>query len=326
MGGLGGEDMDCRRVGLLLLMLCLAGTAQAGPYRAPRTPWGAPNLQGMWSNFALTRLERPKGVEGLTPKPGADIGAIERLIYDSILPADPLESRASEWWAKSQMGKIDGQFRTSWITSTPDGRIPYTPEGQRRLEAARAGAFADFSGPEARNTSERCMLTSFSANVAPMQNPPYSALYQIVQTKDAVVIVSEIDTDARIIRLNAAPAPWRNWGGQSVGHWEKDVLVVETRGFHAQEGFRAPMFYASPDARVTERFRRISAREIRYEFTVEDPVAYKEPWKGEMPFLASSEPMYEYACHEGNNSLPGILEGARYVEAHPEGKAAPGTK
>jgi len=303
----------------VVLALAATGLAAAGPYRAPRTPWGAPNLQGMWSNFALTRLERPVGVDGLTPKPGADIAAIERAIYDSTLLADPLDSKSSEWWAPSHMGRIDGQSRTSWIVSTVNGRIPYTAEGKRRLDAARAAGLNDFRGPDVRNTSERCMLTTFSANVAPMQNAPYSANYQIVQTRDAVVIVSEINTEARIIRLNARRAPWRVWGGEPIGHWEKDTLVVETQGFREQEGFRAPVFYASPDARVTERFTRISPTEIRYEFRVEDPVAYTEPWRGEMPFHASSEPMYEYACHEGNNSLPGMLEGARYVEAHPEG-------
>jgi hypothetical protein len=311
--------------GLCLALLGLAGPAGAAGYKAPRTPWGAPNLQGMWSNFALTRLERAAGVPAVVSK-DADIAAIEKLIYDSILPADPLDSRNSEWWAPSHLARIDGQLRTAWITNPADGRIPYTDEARRRLAAERAKAFADFDGPEARNTSERCMLPTFGAGSPPMQNAPYANNYLIVQTRDAVVLVSEINDEVRIIRLNAAhpPGALRVWNGDSIGHWEKDTLVVETLGFNAQETFRAPVYLFSPDARVTERFTRISASEIRYAFSVEAPKAYTQVWKGEMPFHATKEPMYEYACHEGNNSLPGILQGARYVELH--GTAAGATR
>jgi len=305
--------------------LCLALPASAAGYRAPRTPWGAPNLQGMWSNFALTRLERPPGVPAEVGK-GADVAAIERAIYDSVIPADPLGSRESEWWAPSHLGRIDGQPRTAWITSPADGRIPYTDAARRRLAAERAKAFVDFDGPEVRNTSERCMLPSFSAASPPMQNAPYASGYLIVQTREAVVLVSEIDDEVRIIRLNARhPAGGlRVWNGDSVGHWEKDTLVVETVGFRSEDTYRAPVYLFSPDAKVIERFTRVSPSEIRYAFSVEAPSTYTQVWKGEMPFHATKEPMYEYACHEGNNSLPGMLQGARYVEAH--GQAAGGTR
>jgi hypothetical protein len=301
---------------LLLAGLGLISTATAAPYRAPRTPWGAPNLQGMWSNFALTRLERAPGVPAKIAK-GDDIAAIERRVYETILPADPLGSRESEQWQPSHLAVIDGELRTSWISSTADGRIPYTADARRRLEAVRAGAFTDYDGPESRNTSERCLTPSFSAASPPIQNPPYAANYRIVQTRNAVVIVSEIDNEVRIVRLGGAHEPHRVWGGDSVGHWEKDTLVVETVGFRPEEAFRAPVFYIGPDAKVTERFTRVSPTEIRYAFTVEDPATYTQPWGGEMPFRTSHEAMYEYACHEGNYSLAGLLQGARYVEAHP---------
>jgi hypothetical protein len=301
---------------MLLAPLCLTSAASAAGYRVPRTPWGAPNLQGQWTNYAGTRLERPQGVPAKVPK-GADVTAIEKTVYDSILPSDPLGSRESELWEAAHLAVIDGELRTSWITSTTDGRIPYTAEARRRLQAARAGAFTDYSGPEARNTSERCMTPTFSAASPPMQNAPYAALYQIVQTREAVVIVSEIDNEVRIVRLGGRHPDHRLWMGDSVGHWDKDTLVVETTGFKEAEAFRAPMFYIGPDARVTERFTRISATEIRYAFTVEDPATYTETWKGEMPFRTTKAPMYEYACHEGNYSLGGMLEGARYLEAHP---------
>jgi hypothetical protein len=302
---------------VLILLAAVPGPASAGGYRAPRTPWGAPNLQGQWTNFALTRLERAPGVPAKIT-PGADVAAIERTVYDNILPSDPQGSRDAELWQPSHLAVIDGQMRTSWIVSTADGRLPYRPEAAKRLAAIRAAAFTDYAGPEARNASERCLTPTFSAASPPMQNAPYAANYQIVQTREAVVIVSEIDSEVRIVRLGGPHLPHRVWGGDSVGHWEKDTLVVETVGFRPEEAFRAPIFYIGPDARVTERFTRVSAAEIRYAFTVEDPATYTEAWRGEMPFRAMSEPIYEYACHEGNYSLAGLLEGARYQEAHPQ--------
>jgi hypothetical protein len=312
-----GFDAAWRGLTLAVLaQLCLAPTAVAARYRVPRTPWGAPNLQGQWTNFALTRLERPPGVPARIAK-GADLAAIEHAVYESILPSDPLGSRESELWQPSHLAVIDGEMRTSWITSTADGRIPYRPESRQRLAAVRAGAFTDYAGPESRNTSERCMTPSFSAASPPMQNAPYAANYQIVQTREAVVIVSEIDNEVRIVRLGGRHPDHRLWMGDSIGHWEGDTLVVETTGFKEAEAFRAPVFYIGPDAKVTERFIRVSPTEIRYAFTVEDPATYTETWKGEMPFHTTKEPMYEYACHEGNYSLAGLLQGARYVEAHP---------
>ncbi len=312
-----------RGLGLIVLaQLALASPASAASYRPPRTPWGAPNLQGQWTNFALTRLERPPGVPARIAK-GADLAAIERAVYDSILPSDPLGSRESELWQPSHLAVIDGEMRTSWITSTADGRIPYRAEARRRLDAIRGAAFTDYAGPESRNTSERCLTPTFSAASPPMQNAPYAALYQIVQTREAVVIVSEIDNEVRIVRLGGRHPGHRLWMGDSIGHWEKDTLVVETTGFKEAEAFRAPVFYIGPDAKVTERFTRVSPTEIRYAFTVEDPATYTATWRGEMPFRATTEPMYEYACHEGNYSLAGLLEGARYVEAHPQPATPP---
>ena len=307
---------------LALALVCAAPAALAGGYRAPRTPWGAPNLQGEWTNYSLTHLERPPGVPAVVAN-RADIPAIEKVLYDNILPADPLGSRESEWWGEAHMAVIDGQMRTGWITSTPDGRIPYSAEGKRRLDAWRAAAFANFDGPESRNASERCLTPSFSTGSPPYLNAPYAANYQIVQTREAVVIVSEIDNEVRIVRLGGRHPDHRLWMGDSIGHWEKDTLVVETTGFKEAESFRAPVFYIGPDAKVTERFTRVSPTEIRYAFTVEDPATYTATWKGEMPFRTTSEPMYEYACHEGNYSLAGVLEGARYVETHPSPAAPP---
>jgi hypothetical protein len=303
--------------------VALASAAHAGAYHAPRTPWGDPNLQGKWTNFSLTRLERPPGVPAVIPK-GADVAAIEKQVFDSIIPSDPLGSIQSEWWPPSHLAVIDGRPRTSWITSTPDGRIPYRPAARERLQALRAAAFTDYSGPEVRNTSERCLVPTFSALAPPIQNAPYAPGYKIVQTKDAVVILSEINTELRIVRLGGrhdAPGG-RVWNGDSVGHWEGETLVVDTVGFRPEELFRAPVFLIGPDAHVVERFTRTGKAELRYAYTVEDPANYTSAWSGESAFRPMADPIYEYACHEGNNSLPGLLQAGQYAEKHPAAAAA----
>jgi hypothetical protein len=310
-------------LGTALAMALLGSAAQAAGYHAPRTPWGAPNLQGEWTNLSLTHLERPPGVPATVGK-GDDLKAIEKTVYDTILPADPLDSRSSEWWSTGGLAVVDGQMRTGWITSTPDGRVPYRPQALKQMAAIRAAALTDYDGPESRNAGERCLITSFSANLPPMQNAPYSANYRIVQTRQAVVIFSEIDGIVRIVRLNGAHdrGLGRTWDGDPVGHWEGETLVVESAGFRDTGAYRAPVFYIGPEAKVTERFTRVSPTEIRYAFAVEDPATYISPWKGEMPFRATSAPIYEYACHEGNLSLGGMLAGQRYIEAHPQAAAA----
>lgn len=306
-------------IGLFAAALALTGLAQAGPYRAPRTPWGAPDLQGQWTNFSLTHLERPSGVPAVVSK-GDNLAAIEARVYDNIIPDDPLGGRESEWWAASHLAVIDGQLRTSWITSPSDGRVPYTPQGLEQRKAIRARALTDFDGPESRNTSERCLTPTFSALSPPMLNAPYASGYRIVQTREAVVIQSEINSDLRIIRLGGrhdAPGG-RAWNGDSIGHWEGSTLVVDTVGFRPEESFRAPVFLIGPDAHVIERFTRSAKGEIRYAFRVEDAATYTQAWTGEEVFRTTAEPLYEYACHEGNSTLPGMLQGARYVEAHPD--------
>jgi len=137
-----------------------------------------------------------------------------------------------------------------------------------------------------------------------------------VQTANAVAILSEVNHDVRIVRLNAqhVPPAIRPWMGYSIGHWEKGTLVVETTNFNPRDAFHVQL-ELSPNTRIVERFTRISATEIFYEFTVEDSTIYTQPWRGEMVFRASKDPIYEVACHEGNYSLAGVLAGARQDEA-----------
>jgi hypothetical protein len=187
------------------------------------------------------------------------------------------------------------------------------------LTASR-GAGTD--NPENRTGSERCLMASWAAMSAPMLNSPYSANYQIVQTAHEVAIYSEMNHDVRLIRLGGTHAPkaMHYWMGDSIGHWEKGTLVVETTNFNPGESMRGT-YYLSPDAVVTERFTRVSPTQIRYQFTVDDPAVYSQPWTAEMPFNATKGPIYEFACHEGNYGLEGILAGARQIEAA-QGKVA----
>jgi hypothetical protein len=298
---------------VLTAALLLATAAQAGPYRAPRTSWGAPDLNGGWTNFSLTALERPAGVDKLVLT-GAEGEALERKLADARAnpPGDAIGNRSSEWWGEAFLARMQGGVRTSWIVSPADGKLPFSEEGRRRSTAPPARA----DNPEDRPNSERCLSASWSAMSAPILNSPYSPNYQIVQTARDVAILSEMNHDVRLIRLGGKhpPKTVRYWMGDSIGRWEKDTLVVETTNFNVLESNRRG-YYISPDAVVTERFTRVSATQISYQFTVVDPANYTQPWTAEMPFNASAEPIFEFACHEGNYGLEGILAGARQEEA-----------
>jgi hypothetical protein len=220
----------------------------------------------------------------------------------------------SEWHDETHLARIDGQLRTAWIVSPADGLVPYTAEGRARLAKARAGSN---DGPETRTPSDRCLGPSWGAAGPPMLNAPYAPDYVIVQTADHVAIESEMNHEVRIVRLNAThPSPLTpQWDGDSIGHWEKDTLVVETTGFYPPGTYRSPVLLIGPDTKVIERFTRVAPDEIRYEFSVEDPKLYTAVWRGEMALKATKDTVFEFACHEGNYSMRGILAGARREEA-----------
>lgn len=319
---MGGESAVKSVVRLLALagVLSLAGHALAAPaYRAPRTVYGAPDLQGVWSNASMTRLERPPEAPSLVVS-AQDASILEhRLIarQNSLNAADPVGQYDAEWLeGVDRLASLGGQRRTSWLVSPADGKLPYTAEGLRQLDAIRAARLGAVDDPEARPVSERCLSSGMGSAGAPILNQVASALYRIVQTRDAVVIVSESNHEARVIPLRGHHLPdrMRVWMGDPVGHWEGQTLVVESTNFRQDESNRFQMIL-SANAKVTERFTRTSPGEIRYAFTVEDPAIYTQAWRAEMPFVASERPMFEFACHEGNYSLPNILAGARRQES-----------
>jgi hypothetical protein len=310
----------------LLAALVLAGAAAAAD-RLPRTPSGAPDLQGLWTNASLTTLERPARFTALVI-PEAEAKAFEAA-HDGVpaVVGGDVGQGETEWWELGgKLARIEGQARSSWVTEPADGRLPFSPEGRRNLQANQARLMSNFDGPEVRPATERCLVSVGGTNAPPMLNAGYNNHLQIVQTPEHVVIVTEMNHDARIIPLTAGPAaPGASWLGHSVGRWEGDTLVVETTGFQPGSAWRAPgPLYISPDARVTERFTRTSRDEIRYAFSVEDPSTYSRPWRAEMPLRRAPGPMYEFACHEGNYSMAGVLAGGREKER--EALAADGLK
>jgi hypothetical protein len=222
---------------------------------------------------------------------------------------------------------VDGQKRTSLIVDPPDGRVPaMKPEARQRnaaflarqvspdaAEGAAAGPAGAYDGPEARPLAERCLL-GFSSTSGPptLPNYFYNNLKQIVQTRDTLMILNEMVHDARIVRIGGThlPASIRRWMGDSIGRWEGDTLVVETTNFTGKTQFRG----SGENLRVVERFSRTPDGNLLYRFTVEDSSTWDRPWTGEYPWVATTEPMYEYACHEGNYALGDILRGERILD------------
>jgi hypothetical protein len=311
-----------RRVvlGLAVAVFTLSA-AHAAPYRAPRNAQGRPDLGGLWTSTSLTELERPDTFKTLTVS-DAEARAYEARRPDEFAKTDiddvgGRQSEAGFWTVGVRLARIDGKARTSWIVDPADGRLPYAAEGQA-ARARQTKAHTNPANPETRSASERCLIAGWAAAGPPMLNSPYSNEYQIVQTPGAVAIHMESVHDVRIVRMNAvhAPAHLRPWMGDSIGRWEGESLVVETTNFNAGDALKLPTsLYISPDAKVTERFTRTGPATLTYEFTVDDPKTFTRPWRAQMVFEASKGPMFEYACHEGNYSLPGILAGARHEEA-----------
>jgi hypothetical protein len=234
----------------------------------------------------------------------------------------------------TQLITVDGQKRSSLVMDPPDGHMPpMKPEARKRnaafaaggavapdaSESAAAGPPGAFDGPELRPLAERCLLGFGSTSGPPtLPNYFYNNLKQIVQTKDSVLILNEMVHDARVVRMNAEhlPATIRKWNGDSIGHWDGDTLVVDTTNFTGKTRFNG----SGEQLHVVERFTRVDPKTVLYRFTVDDPTTWDRAWTGEYPWRATDEKLYEYACHEGNYSLGGMLRGARQKEAEDAAK------
>src|ERR1700761_9584015 len=317
--------------------------AVAKGYKAPRNAMGQPDLSGVWSNATITRLERDpkygdratltadeaKAIEGASDQRNARLRANtdtsnrdpDKLPEcQSAAPGAPCGYNAFWTDPGTRLVRIGGVARTSILTAPANGRLPSRPTAAGARARAQMGG--NFDNPENRALGERCIVGFGGTSGPPMLPVLYNNHYQIQQTKDAVVIVVEMVHDARIIRMGGShpPASVRTWMGDSIGHWEGDTLVVETTNLRREQGLRGP----EDEMKVVERFTRVSPEQILYQFEVVDPAAFAAPVKGEEALNFTKDKIYEYACHEGNYAMTGILAGARQAEK--EGKPVEGER
>lgn len=281
-----------------------------------------PDLSGVWTNAWYTMLERPKAFKALVATPAeAEAYEAPRRANSGHLASKPdsLGQPESEFPEGGPgLARIRGEIRTSWIVDPPDGKVPWIKAEWKRLRLDQDSPETDpktFDNVEDRDTDERCITAP--GGYAPILNSADACVMTFVQTPDHLVIVAEKNHQARIVRLGAQPAPPRGgppppaWLEPATGRWEGASLVVENRNYPRGVTRIADGLYLSDRARVTERFSRTAPGEIAYAFEVADPTLFTRPWRGEAVFRASQGQMFEYACHEGNYSLPTILAGGR---------------
>ncbi|HYM35252.1 MAG TPA: hypothetical protein VET48_07625 [Steroidobacteraceae bacterium] len=314
--------------------------AAADKYQPPRTGDGKPDLQGVWTNATITTLTRPARFKSLVLDP-KDVEKETNANPQVVRQKDDDKQDANTAFNGSDLNRgrgynafwidpgmtfnsVRGEYRTSFVIDPPDGQIPFKGDARRMRfenndESAPAARTGSFDGPEARPLGERCIINSGSAG-PPMMTYLYNNNYEFVQTATHFIIRAEMNNYARVVRIGGEHIPKniRPLHGDSIGHWEGDTLVVETTNFHP---FHANgMIGLSDQAKVTERFTRYSKDQVVYQFTVDDPTRYKQPWTGEYSFNATKDHVYEYACHEGNYALTGTLQGAREQEKRAAGK------
>ena len=328
----------------LLALAPAPGTAQeAGDEALPRTPWGHPLLQGIWTSSTYTPLERPDNLADQAELSEEELAELNTLLTAegvdplrarSVLAAETEEERLERTrqtqenihydnsiWLRERQPRRLTTNRTSLIVDPPDGRVPpLVPSAQEREALRRAESrwltqnieTPSFDSHETRTLQERCLVWRHEG--PPMLPPSYNDLTQILQTEDYVVIMQEMrENDARIIPLDGRPhlpSSMREWSGDSRGRWEGDTLVVVSTIFNEKVHFHG----SSTGLRVVERFTRVDEETIRYEFTVEDPTTWVRPWSVEYPMMQREGPLYEYACHEGNHDARHILEVARNLD------------
>jgi hypothetical protein len=297
-------------------------TTSQKAWKAPRTADGQPDMQGVWNFSTATPLERPSQLAGkdvFTEDEAEEFARQEaaKADHDKNKPVD-IVGNYNEFWYDGNK-KVVGTKRTSLIVDPPDGRMPpLTQEAQKRAESIAAarkgvgrheptpGGFVEDLGPGGLQV--RCIL-GFNSG-PPMTPGAYNQNVQLFQTKDQVVILNEMIHNARMVPLDGRPlANMPYWVGQSRGRWEGETLVVETKKFKRETAFSNGR--TTSNLNLVEKFTRTSPDTLMYEFTVNDPHVWTKPWTAQILMTRSDQPMYEYACHEGNYGLPGILGGGK---------------
>ncbi len=318
-------------------MFC--GGAAAQGYEIPYTEWGVPDFQGVWKHATVMPFERPEALGEQRTYSEEDVLELERRVQqqfdadneplDPDRPAPvvaeslpPIGNYDLFWRDDAQfLPTIGGEFRTSAIIEPANGRMPEVrQEARERMPAARGGRQGRSNdGPEGRSLGERC-LVAFGNLSGPVMSPViYNSHLQFVQSPGYITIVAEMVHDARIIPIgserNPAAEAQRKWMGDAIGRWEGDTLVVETQYFNDWHSLRG---LPVDNITITETFRRESDFKLIYGFRVNDPSVFAGEFYGEYPLSRIDEPIYEYACHEGNYGMFGILQGARRLEVTAE--------
>lgn len=305
-----------------------------GKWTAPRTVDGQPDLQGVWANNGVTPLERPEAFKGRTTISDAEIDVLkkraadlysgkqagdllgDRLIQEivkdpDLRPFDPDTGNYNSFWVVDR----DWDNRTSLISDPPDGRIPPLTEQAQKLRRERPRPSAFPTGPEDVSLSVRCLTYG-----VPRLSAGYNSYFEIRQSPGHVAIVQEMIHDARLIPLDGRPHVGKNirlWNGDSRGRWEGDTLVIDTTNYSANGAIRG----ATENLHLIERLRRIAPDTVEYAITFEDPATWTQPWTAVLRLKRTPDKIYEYACHEGNESIVGILGGARAQEKKAAGKS-----
>jgi hypothetical protein len=296
----------------------------AQDYQAPKTLFGVPDVQGVWTYQTRTSLQRPELYETLEIDKET---MLEKMIstdeYNKILAETGAEGPSGGavgayndfWFAPGDaLAFMNGKYRTSLIVDPADGQIPWQEEGQKTRQSQRKNLLMGnerSDGPEGRALADRCLVSY--ASTMPFVSSFYNNNMQIVQTPGHVMLLAEMVHNVRVVRIDAdfRNLGFRQWLGDSIGYYEEDTLVVITKNFSP---WQIKEHLISENVTLTERFRRVAEDEMHYSFTIEDSELYTQAWTAEMPMTTLDEQLYEYACHEGNYSLPAILAGARREE------------
>jgi hypothetical protein len=335
----GPQALGALAIAIALVWLTPVSVATQGPAAAnaptaadtwapPRTPDGQPDLQGVWANNNATPLERPKQLAGRAVLTDEELTALkakatelfhgdgDAAFGDSVFEAaladaqnftsrDAGTGNYNHFWLVER----DWDNRTSLIADPPDGRLPpLTPEAEQRRAAAAGSRQRPAAGPEDRSLSERCITFG-----VPRLGAGYNSYYQIFQSRDHVVLAMETIHDARVIPLDGrphAPQAIRQWHGDSRGRWEGDTLVIDTTNYSPKSNFMG----STESLHIIERFTRVRPDVLKYEITVDDPKTWIRPWTAMIPLRRGEDKIYEFACHEGNEGMVGILSGARAQE------------
>ena len=309
--------------------LSLAQTPAAKSWKAPRTPDGAPDIQGIWSNSTLTPLERPKGLGAKEFYTEQEFAELARRVREGKVGDEADIGAAAEQTLRYDLSlygfditkaTFASNRRTSLIVG-PEGVVPpMLPQARKRnAERAAKNKGHEFDSYENRPLQERCILLG-QERIPMLSGPNDNNELQIVQGPGWVVLLHEINHDTRVIPTDGRPhlpQSIRQYQGDSVGHWDGNTLVVDTTNFMDLANFRG----SGEKLHLIERFTRTAEDTVLYQFTVEDPETWSKPWTAEVPMVRTEGPVYEWACHEGNTMISTILNGARVAEAEAAKKA-----